>query len=49
MFLPDRLISSKLVNKLTQGDLDRVLDRNVVALFPGIHMTFLVVSVSKKR
>lgn len=31
---------------LLQGNLDRVLDRNILTLFPGIHMTFLVVSVS---
>ena len=41
--------SYDLVNKLTQGNLDRVLDRNIMTLFPGIHVTFLVISVSKIR
>jgi len=31
---------------LLQGNLDRVLDRNIMTLFPGIHVTFLVISVS---
>ena len=34
---------------LTQGNLDRVLDRNIMTLFPGIHVAFLVVAVSKIR
>jgi len=31
---------------LLEGNLDRVLDRNIMTLFPGIDMTFLVVAVS---
>ena len=38
-----------IVDKLTQGNLDRVLDRNIMTLFPGIDMTFLVVAVSRMR
>ena len=35
-----------LVNKLTKGNLDRVLDRNIMTLLPGIDMTLFVISVS---
>lgn len=36
----------RYVVALLQGNLDRVLDRNIMTLFPGIHVTFFVVSVS---
>merc|ERR1711997_287779 len=31
---------------LLEGNLDRVLDRNIMTFFPGVDMTFLVVAVS---